>query len=117
VLKPTAVFIMIVTIGVTYGVQHEREQSREADARRYAQTREDEQKRTSDLRECAEKAENRYFQESLEAASIDRCPYVDESKCLPISRAETLEWQKRALDEALAHKKMAVDVCIAAARK
>jgi len=116
-MKSFAVAIVGVIIAVSYFVEHDREQVREANALRYEHIRRDEQTRVTDLHTCADKAQSEYFQNLLQAADTGHCPYLDESRCPPINRAETLELQKRAFDEALANKKMAVDVCMAASRK
>jgi hypothetical protein len=115
-MKLLAASIVASALLLSYYVQRDREQTRKAAADRFDQTRQDERERVARLEACVAKAEHTYFQQSLQAAEIDKCPYRDVGQCTPISRTETLEWQKRALDEALASKTLTINVCIAEAR-
>jgi type II secretory pathway pseudopilin PulG len=118
-MKPSPILFTVLTavLIVSYFVGQDRQRTRESATQRYEQSRQDEQERRKTLNECVSGADGTYFQQSIQAVSVDQCLNPDPSKCPQISHAETLEWQKRVLDEALVNKKIAVDVCIAAAAR
>jgi hypothetical protein len=113
-VKPPAAAIVAAVLIVGYFVDKDRE-ARNAVAQQMEQARRDDEQRVKTLHECADAAEQEYSRQSVYAVQFAECAEIDKSKCM--TRAETLEWQKRVLDEALANKKMAIDVCLAAARK
>ena len=117
-VSTTLFTVLAAIVAVSYFVEQDRQRTRDAEAQRYQQSRLDEQERVKKLDECVSAAENDYWQRSLSAAQMSDCLLrTNDFKCPPVSQEYKDEWLKQVDAVQLANKKIAIDVCIAAARK